>query len=348
MLAARLGFQTASRSLRVRPLLQAHTKRLSAPQFRQFADRPPYNQFPRPRSGQQQWSRFGPVRNAQYLWRYHRTAVLTVGGGGVAFYVYNLEEVPITHRRRFNIYSPESEKAEAGGPQAYNTILNQYRGRILPADHRLTEMVAHVVERLLPSTGGLAGDEWRVHVIDDPEQKNAFVMPGGKVFVFTGILPICQTEAGIAAVLGHEIAHNVAHHAAEQMSNRLPMAAASVIIQLLFQTDSYLSDSAVNLLMNLPHSRVQEAEADHIGLLMMAEACYDPREAVAFWTRMKKAEQYEPPQFLSTHPTHYNRSEALKQWMPEALTKYADSGCEGTNRSLRDFIGTMGRQLPAP
>ncbi|KIW15733.1 hypothetical protein PV08_05783 [Exophiala spinifera] len=348
MLASRLGFRTATRSLHVRPRFQAqaqaHTKRLSGHQLRQFADRSPYSQ----RNGQQQWSRIGPVRNAQYLWRYHRTAVLSVGGAGVVFYVYNLEEVPITHRRRFNIYSPETEKAQAGGPQAYNMILDQFRGKVLPGDHPTTAMVARVVERLLPSTGGLAGDEWRVHVIDDPEQKNAFVLPGGKVFVFTGILPICQTEAGIAAVLGHEIAHNVAHHAAERLSSRLPLAAASIIIQLVFQTDAFLSDSAVNLLLDLPHSRTQEAEADHIGLLLMAEACYDPREAVAFWTRMKKAEKYEPPQFLSTHPTHYNRSESLKQWMPEALRKYEDSGCEATGRSFRDFVGTMGKQLPAP
>ncbi|KAK5226772.1 metalloendopeptidase [Exophiala xenobiotica] len=346
MLAARLGLKPAARLVRSLPVSPVPFR--SVPRSRPFTNGPRYTQFADKSGRQQQWSRFGPVRRVQYLWRNHPNKILAVGVGSGAFYVYNLEEVPITHRRRFNIYSPETEKSLAGGPQQYQALLQEFGGKILPPNHPSTELVARVVERLLPTTRGLAGDDWQVHVIDDMTQKNAFVVPGGKVFVFTGILPICQTEAGIASVLGHEIAHNVAHHAAERMSSQLPLSIASVILQLFFDLGSGASASVVSLLLELPHSRTQETEADHIGLLMMAEACYDPREAVAFWERMRKAEQYEPPQFLSTHPSSYNRSETLKQWMPQALDAYTDRGCGTMSHAIKDFTGTLGRQLPAP
>ncbi|MBV35738.1 MAG: hypothetical protein CMP47_09865 [Rickettsiales bacterium] len=346
MLAARLGFRPAARSVRSLPVSPILFR--SVPRSRPFTTRPRYTQFADKSGRQQQWSRFGPVRRVQYLWRNHPNKILAVGVGSGAFYVYNLEEVPITHRRRFNIYSPETEKSLAGGPQQYQALLQEFGGKILPPNHPYTELVARVVERLLPTTRGLAGDDWQVHVIDDATQKNAFVVPGGKVFVFTGILPICQTESGIASVLGHEIAHNVAHHAAERMSSQLPLSIASILLQLVFDLGSGASSSVVSLLLELPHSRTQETEADHIGLLMMAEACYDPREAVGFWERMRKAEQYEPPQFLSTHPSNYNRSETLKQWMPQALDAYTDRGCGSMSQTIKDFTGTLGRQLSAP
>jgi predicted Zn-dependent protease len=268
---------------------------------------------------------------------------MIAGAGGGVVYVYNLEEVPITRRLRFNLLSPETEKELAGGAGQYEATLQEFRGKILPSDHHLTKLVAQVVERLLPTTGGLAGDDWRVHVIEEPNEKNAFVMPGGKVFVFTGILPICQDEAGVAAVLGHEIAHNVAHHVAERLSRASFTMIFTLAFSLILGLDSGTSNSVVNLLLSLPNSRTQEAEADHIGLFMMAEACYDPQEAVAFWERMKKAEQFQPPEFLSTHPSSYNRIDHIKQWLPEAQSKYADRGCGSLGQFARDFTSTVGQ-----
>lgn len=174
--------------------------------------------------------------------------------------MFNLEQVPVTGRRRFNVIGPETEKqlmADGG----YQQILNEYRGKILPENHPYTQLVAKVVSRLLPSTGGLAGDDWKVHVIDEKEQMNAFVMPGGKVFVFTGILPVCQDENGLAAVLGHEIAHNVAHHSAERMSNQIPVLLATTLGSMLFDVSGQLSSQVASLLLSLPNSRTQEQEA---------------------------------------------------------------------------------------
>jgi metalloendopeptidase OMA1, mitochondrial len=274
----------------------------------------------------------------------------------VVFYAANQEQVPITHRRRFNVVSPETEKQLS--EQGYNEILQQFRGKILPENHQYTQLVARVVERLLPSVGDLAGDEWRVHVIDEPDQKNAFVIPGGKVFVFTGILPICQDENGLAAVLGHEIAHNVAHHVSERMSQNFITMAFAIVASLVFDISGGLANSLGSLLLSMPNSRAQEMEADHIGLLIMAQSCYDPHSAIGLWTRMAEAEKGAPPQFLSTHPTSYNRRELIRGWMPEAESKYSESECSLTSRYAQDFkqafgvnestqIG-RGRRVPIP
>ncbi|EXJ70347.1 uncharacterized protein A1O5_06415 [Cladophialophora psammophila CBS 110553] len=296
--------------------------------YRRFGDGNGYGQE---QGQQQQWSNFGPVFRMQYLWRNYQRPLTVIGVGGGVFYVYNLEEVPVTHRRRFNMISPSAEKEFFGGAGMYKALLQEFQGNILPPDHPLTMQVAKVVEKLLPTTRGLAGDDWRVHVINDPREKNAFVMPGGKVFVFSGILPICQSETGLAAVLGHEIAHNVAHHAAERASRSSFILLAAWAVSLIFDISGHSGRTIAELLLSLPNSRTQEAEADRIGLLMMAEACYDPRGALDFWQRMKQASEFEPPQFLSTHPSHYNRAEQIKKWLPDAERIYADTGCGTAN-----------------
>lgn len=344
MFTFRAGMRAAARAARPRTPPSATTP-LKCPSFLQsrfFASsRPRYyprlgRQIPR-REGQQeqQWSNFGPVYRIQYVWRNYRTLVVVAGTGGGIFYLYNLEEVPITHRRRFNIISPAYEKSL--GAEGYNQILQQYKGKILPADHPITQMVANVVERLLPATGGLANDEWRVHVIDSPEEQNAFVMPGGKVFVFTGILPICLDENGLAAVLAHEIAHDIAHHTAEKASRGAFVVLAAILLSFVFDVGGDLGNVVSNLFFSLPNNRTQELEADYIGLLMMADSCFDPESAAAFWTRMKEGNPSEPPQFLSTHPSHYNRKDAILRYLPEAHTRFDDNGCS----NVRDHDATF-------
>ena len=278
---------------------------------------------------------------AQYIWRNYRTPIIVVSGGGGTFYVLNLEQVPITHRRRFNCIGASTE-AQLGS-QGYEETLRDFRGKILPENHPYSQMVAKVVERLLPTARGLSGsDEWRIHVINEQDQKNAFVLPGGKVFVFTGLLPIAKDEAGLAAVLGHEIAHNVAHHLAERLSQSIIVAGAAMIIATLFDISGQSSSAIANVALSLPNSRTQEMEADHIGLLMMAEACYDPNAAYDLWGRMAEAEKGAPPQFLSTHPTSYNRRELIKQWLPQAMQKYEESNCSMASRYNSDFQQAFG------
>lgn len=290
--------------------------------------------------GGPEWARFGPFARANYIVRNNPKTVLVVVGTGGTFYVVNLEQVPITGRRRFNVLSPETEKQMAGD---YKDILRQFQGKVLPENHPYTQLVAKVVERLLPSTGGLAGDEWRVFVINDPDQMNAFVVPGGKVFVFSGILPIAQDETGLAAVLGHEIAHNVAHHVAEKVSGSLIWTAFAFAGSLFLGIDQNIANSITQLALALPNSRTMEEEADHIGLLMMAESCYDPSAAVDLWKRMHAAEKGAPPQFLSTHPSSLGRMERIKGWLPQAQDRYNNSQCGTIGGYAEDFRRKIGQ-----
>jgi metalloendopeptidase OMA1, mitochondrial len=141
---------------------------------------------------------------------------------------------------------------------------------------------------------------------------NAFVIPGGKVFVFSGILPIAKNDDGLAAILGHEIAHNLARHGAERMSSMVMLEPIRWLLIFLDSTGytmglgRLLGEVALDLGLSRPASRKQESEADYIGLLMMAKSCYDPAEAVKVWERMEKAQKaqgQEVPQWLSTHPS---------------------------------------------
>lgn len=315
-----------------RSLLRPLRQQRYASQYQRFPGKGGKNAGP-------EWARFGPFARANYIVRNNPKTVLVVVTAGGTFYVVNLEQVPITGRRRFNVLSPETEKQMAGD---YKDILRQFQGKVLPERHPNTQLVAKVVERLLPSTGGLAGDEWRVFVIDEP-QMNAFVIPGGKVFVFSGILPITQDEAGLAAVLGHEIAHNVAHHVAEKVSGSLIWTAFAFAGSLVLGIDQNIANSITQLALELPNSRTQEEEADHIGLLMMAESCYDPNAAVGLWKRMHDAEKGAPPQFLSTHPSSLGRMERIKGWLPQAMEKYNNAQCGTLGGYAEDFRRKIGQ-----
>jgi len=166
---------------------------------------------------------------------------------------------------------------------------------------------------LIP-VSGLDDVDWEVFVINDDSIKNAFVIPGGKVFVFSGMLPICGDEDGLAAVMSHEIAHSVARHSAERMSKSILVIAALFIVALSIGDPGPLGRILMDLLYLRPGSRKQEAEADYIGLMMMAQACYNPGKAVNLWERMEKAQEFAPPQFLSTHPSNSSRIENIKGW----------------------------------
>jgi len=186
-----------------------------------------------------------------------------------------------------------------------------------------------------------------VHVIQD-DQKNAFVIPGGKVFVFSGILDVCQGEDGLAAVLGHEIAHNVAHHAAERLSSSAILLSVAVVLPALLglSVDFGITRMAVDLAFLRPGGRKQESEADYIGLMMMSEACYDPRAAMGLWSRMEKLEQAQGtvnPQFLSTHPSSHNRLEQIQTWLPQAEKKLEEGECSGIQGYVQDFKNTFDR-----
>jgi len=157
---------------------------------------------------------------------------------------------------------------------------------------------------------------------------NAFCMPGGKIVVYEGILPVTQTEAGLAVVLGHEIAHAVAKHANERMSQQMVASYGASALSSLLQNKSQTTQTVALTVFGLgaeygvalPYSRKQEFEADRLGLIFMAMAGYDPQEAILFWTRMTSTGKSYVPEFLSTHPSDSKRIANMNKVMPEALT----------------------------
>ncbi|KAK3373402.1 peptidase family M48-domain-containing protein, partial [Lasiosphaeria ovina] len=266
--------------------------------------------------------------------------VLACIGAALAFYFANLETVPVSGRTRFNAYSAKTVRETADLQyRAMLADLQRQGARFLPDHDPRTRRVKRVMRKLIPFSGMGDDEHWEIFVIEDPKTANAFVLPGGKVFVFSGILNVARSDSAVATVLGHEIAHNVAGHVGERMSQQIGtniLLYASVIALAPFGILPVLTGALVNRVLDVvfshPMSRKQETEADYIGLMMMAEACYDPEEAPAFWARMEAAAgDSQPPEWLSTHPSNETRIKKIQGWLPAALEKRAASDCYTTS-----------------
>lgn len=174
--------------------------------------------------------------------------------------------------------------------------------------------------------------DWQLSVVRSDEC-NAFCLPGGKIVVYTGIIPVAETDAGLATVIGHEIAHALAHHGAERMAQQQMVQIGASSIGASVGGDDPERQRQVMMVLNagakfgiLAYGRGHESEADHMGLLLMAAAGYDPRESVKFWQRMQEFNKgASPPEFLSTHPSHETRVQQLQEWIPEAMPLYEKS-----------------------
>src|SRR5438874_9443958 len=241
---------------------------------------------------------------------------------------------PYTHRQQLELVSVSQEKAM--GVQAYTQVLNDPKIQI-SHDPREVAPVKRVAARIIEAAKvSLYAEtakqfEWEVTVIKDDKTMNAFALPGGKIAVYTGIFPVAKNEAGLAAILGHEVTHALARHGAERMSQgllaQIGLEAASIALgsgtnPAVAQATMAALGLGVNVGVLLPFSRAHESEADHIGLLLAAQAGYDPHEAIHVWERMEQVSKGQPPEFLSTHPGHGTRIKQLEEWMPEALSYY--------------------------
>ncbi|KAI9310272.1 peptidase family M48-domain-containing protein [Dichotomocladium elegans] len=281
--------------------------------------------------GYRRFNQHQPFYRSKRLWVFVGTGTIMFGG----YYMTHLETVPITGRLRF--MNVTSRQEEAMAKQAYQEVMSQFGHKILPQYDFRTRFVARIAKRIV-QVSGMENLHWEFHVIDSPEP-NAFVLPGGKVFVFTGILPIVQNEDGMAAVLGHEIAHQLARHSAEKLSFAKVMMAVQLTLLLLgIDPTSLVNQLALNFVIDKPFSRKCETEADAIGLQLMAQACFDPHEAVSMWKRMEKAGAGNIPQFMSTHPSHKNRMAFLEKEMPSALAKRAESDCTTELKQYADMF----------
>jgi predicted Zn-dependent protease len=213
-----------------------------------------------------------------------------------------------------------------------NKVLNSGTSRDAATVDRVGARIANAITKYYDNQGQgsmLEGYKWEFNTIDSKEI-NAWCMPGGKVVVYTGLLPVTQNEAALAIVMGHEIAHSVAKHGNERMSQGMVQQMGGMALEVaLAQKPQETKDlfmmtygigSEVGAMM--PWSRQQETEADQYGLIFSAMAGYDPREATAFWQRMSTAGGGSPPEFLSTHPSDETRLRKLKQFIPEAMKYY--------------------------
>lgn len=230
---------------------------------------------------------------------------------------------PFTGRSQLMLVS---ESQEVGlGEEAYRHTL---RESVVLRDYEAERIVRKVGERIARAANK-PDYRWEFRVIDDPEMVNAFAVPGGKVAVYTGIFPIARDEAGLAVILGHEVAHALLRHAGERMSQGQLVQIFGMGLSAALGSNPQLANTVMQaygitagLGYILPFSRSQESEADHVGLILMAKAGYDPKVSLEVWERMERKERGGPPEYLSTHPGYETRTQQLKSWIPEAMQYY--------------------------
>jgi metalloendopeptidase OMA1, mitochondrial len=249
--------------------------------------------------------------------RQRRTARNALVGLSLALALAACAQAPVTGRSQL-ILLPESQDADMG-LQAYQQIQQEEK---ISSNAELNQRVQTVGRRIAAVSGHPEWD-WQFTLFDNPEP-NAFALPGGKVGVYTGLFKVAQNDAQLAAVMGHEVGHAIARHGAERMSHGILAQLGGVAVGAATGSSAIvdLYSQAATLGVILPYSRGQESEADEIGLMLMAEAGYDPREAVKLWQNFEALASERPPEFLSTHPSEGTRIQRLQELMPKALQIY--------------------------
>ncbi len=250
-------------------------------------------------------------------------------------FIHGCATVPLTGRKQMSLVSNEEIIPMAN--QQYAQVLKEGK---LSTDQAQTALIKNVgvriqkaVEEYMAGKGlssELNGFQWEFNLLDEPNTVNAWCMPGGKVAFYTGIMPICKDEAGVAVVMGHEVAHAIANHGRERMSQgmvaQLGLSSLSAALSQNPTLTTQLFEQAVGMgtqVGMLKFSRQHESEADKIGLIFMAMAGYDPNEAPKFWERMDALSGGgAPPEWLSTHPSNASRIKDLNRDIPEAMKYY--------------------------
>ena len=258
---------------------------------------------------------------------------------GISILLTGCPRNEVTGRKQLSLV-PESQLRQMA-VQEYKGFLTQNKV-VTSGGNKDAEMVKRVGNRISKAITDyytqqgkakvMEGYAWEFNLVQD-NQVNAWCMPGGKVVVYTGLLPIAQNEAALAVVMGHEISHAVAGHGGERMSQGLLAQGLGTLGDLATSNNPKVNKLFDNVFgigaqagYLLPNSRKQELEADHYGLLFAAMAGYNPREAIPFWQRMAKAGGAKPPEFLATHPSDENRIKALETHMDEAISYYQKAG----------------------
>lgn len=248
---------------------------------------------------------------------------------------------PFTNRLQLNLV-PDPLMNQLGSA-TYVEMLGGTRVERKSSDAKTLKSVGRRISRVAKKPSY----SWRYALIKDDDTINAWCLPGGKIAFYSGILPVLENEAGMAFVMGHEVGHAMARHGAERISQQATMIGGLTALYLYLDNKSDMPDEARNMLMAalgvgvelgimLPFSRAHEKEADVMGMMYMANAGYPPTESIDVWTRMSANRKgLEIPAFLSTHPTHKQRKQNLREWMPAAKKKFA------RNQLQRDTLRTL-------
>lgn len=252
--------------------------------------------------------------------------------------IYSCATVPLTGRRQLSLV--DDSQINQAAAASYSQLLSDPKTKVIASGSdaqrvkRIGGQLATAIERYLQQNGYADNYQfkWEFNLIQSSEI-NAWCMPGGKVAVYSGILPVTQNDAGLATVMGHEIGHAIARHAAERMSQQMAAQAGGAVIGAAAGGQSQTTQALINQaygiggqLALLKYSRDQESEADRLGLTFMAMAGYDPHEALTFWKRMQAQNKGgSPPEFLSTHPADATRIANIQKLMPEAMKYYKPS-----------------------
>jgi len=267
-------------------------------------------------------------------------------GTSAAYYIYHLENTPVTGRKRFMILN--KEQLEDIANIEWRNLNTELSSMLLPTDSPFHVRVFRVAQRILQSniSKEVSSVSWEINVVNSDEV-NAFVLANGQIYVYTGMLKAVENDSELAGILGHEIAHAILGHSAENLSRagffNLYSIAILAGLWAIMPTDilavfaSWLQANIEDILISLPYSRKLEKEADEVGLKLAARACYDVRHVPNFWTRMHNEDRdtvMQQNDWLSTHPSHENRINWITEWLPDALLLRSNFDCP----ELRHFV----------
>ncbi|XP_053653334.1 metalloendopeptidase OMA1, mitochondrial isoform X3 [Cherax quadricarinatus] len=319
------------------------------------------------------WQALPKQKREIFIQHFIRNKIRYIGGStllgfmGYTYYESHMTTTPFSGRRRFMIFT--SDQLFTIAQHTYEMEIAQFSHLMLPQNHPLVEQVRRVGNRILQANNTipqLYTKEWTVTVIDDP-MVNCFVLPSGDIVMFRGMMDVLENDDQVAVVLAHEMSHAILEHAAELLSHGylldmlilVPLAVIWAFIPSdgLAVVTHWFLNQVIQVLLQLPYSRILENEADFVGLQVAAKACYDVREASAFWGKMSiidklreaRGEAVKEPAWLSTHPSHTDRQEMIDLQMSEAIMLRDACQCPRLkSKDPRHSVWMLQKQLVQP